>query len=143
MSNPPVINPARFVPLYGVGYADNAGELSAVSTSSPLPVSVTQPSSLPLPVEGAASATAVVGPFAPALGVPVVVNLSGSWGGTVQVKRSTDGGTTFASLTAAGKAWANFTGNACEAVWEENNPDAALYLDIQVSWGTVDYRMGH
>ena len=46
-----------------------------------------------------------------------------------------------APLAVAGAAWAQFTGNACEPVWEEIDPEATLYLDIALTAGTLHYRI--
>ena len=108
-------------------------------TNTTLAVSLTQPTTTEL--AGSANASAVVGPFNPVLGRAAVLMLSGSWVGTVKVSRSTDAGTTRQPLTVAGAPWAQFTGNACEAVWEESDPTARLYLEITLTSGTLNYRL--
>ncbi len=125
-----------------MGYSDPTGGLNLVSASSPLPVSMTG-AATPAPLTGTASASGTYGGFVPARGVAVVLVLSGTWQGSVNVVRSTDGGITFSPLTVAGKAWAQFTGNACEAVWEENDPAATLSLVVSLASGSVTYRLGH
>lgn len=142
MSTSPLHNPARFVPVYGVGFAAQSGGIDAVSTSSPLPVALTAADAA-APSAGMASADMVAGPFVPTLGTPVILVLAGEWSGTVRVTRSTDGGATRCPLTAAGGAWARFTANACEPVWEEGDPAAELYLEITLAAGALDYRLGH
>jgi hypothetical protein len=71
----------------------------------------------------------------------VIVSLQGAWAGTVKVVRSTDNGTTKLPLTVAGGAWGEFAGNCCEAVWDESEPAAKLYLDIALASGSVTYRL--
>lgn len=138
----PLHNPARFVPVYGVGFAAQSGSIDAVSTSSPLPVALTAADAA-APTAGTVTGDTVAGPFAPTLGTPVVLVLAGEWSGAVRVTRSTDGGATRRPLTAGGGAWARFTANACEPVWEEGDPQAQLYLDITLTAGALDYRLGH
>jgi hypothetical protein len=142
LPQPPVTAPARFVPTYAVGFSSSAGELSPVSASSPLPVA-SSVAAAASPLEGTASTTGMIGPFAPTLGLAVALVLRGTWSGSVALVRSTDGGTSFNPLTAAGQPWARFTGNACEAVWEENDPAGRLYLDVTLASGSVTYRLGH
>lgn len=60
----------------------------------------------------------------------------------MKVLRSTDGGTTKLPLTIGGSAWGQFTGNCCEAIWEESEAAARLYRDIALTSGTVNYRLG-
>ena len=77
----------------------------------------------------------------PRLGRPIWLALSGTWTGSVALKRSTDGGATKLPLTAGGSAWGVFTGNACEQVIEESEAGAAYYLAVTVVSGTVAYRV--
>lgn len=145
MPQPPVIAPARFVPTYAVGYVDTSGEMSLVSSASPLPVTMAGGATptVASAISGSASASTVIGPFTPTPGVPVVLTLYGTWAGTVTVKRSTNGGATQLSLTVAGMPWGVFTANVCEPVWEENDPTATLHAQIAITSGTVNYRLGH
>jgi len=141
----PILNPARFVPVYGVGYAADTGEVSPVSSGAPLPVVSSPPpsGSLPAPLAGSTSANFFGGPFVPVRGLPITVVLNGVWQGLVRVMRSTDGGNSSFPLTVGGIAWAQFNSNACEAVWEENDPAATFYLEMAISSGTLNYRLGH
>jgi hypothetical protein len=125
-----------------MGYSDATGGLSLVSAISPLPVSMTG-AATPNPLTGTVSTNGTYAGFAPARGVAVVLVLAGTWQGSVRVVRSTDGGVTFNQLTAGGTPWAQFTGNVCEPVWEENDPAARLYLIVTLSSGTLAYRLGH
>lgn len=138
----PISTPAGFAPVYAVGYSTD-GELSTVSAASPLPVALAPSANTPQALAGTAAANTVAGPFAPLRGTAVTLSLSGSWNGTVAVLRSTDGGTTKLPLTAGGQPWARFSANCCEAVWEENDPQASLWLDMTLASGSVSYRLGH
>jgi hypothetical protein len=95
----------------------------------------------PTPLAGSASTTALVGPFVPVAGQPVVISLSGTWSGTVALLRSVDGGATRLPVTLAGRSWGQYTANACEPFWEEAEGAASLYLDIALQSGTVVYRL--
>lgn len=44
-------------------------------------------------------------------------------------------------MTIGGSPWARFTANCCEPVWEESESVAKLYLDIQISSGSLNYRL--
>jgi hypothetical protein len=138
----PILTPAKFAAASAMGYSDPSGGLSLVSASSPLPVSMTGAATASA-ITGTASANGNFGGFVPARGVPVVLVLSGTWQGSVRVARSTDGGATLTPLTVAGSPWAQFTGNVCEAVWEENDAAASLVLMVALTSGAVQYRLGH
>ncbi len=142
--------PAGYAPVFAVGFSADTSELSIVESTKPLPVAVDV--STPIPVQNASpvapaaledqvSAATVAGPFTPVSGLPVLLQLSGTWTGTVQVQRSIDGGTTRHDLSAGGSAWARFEGNACEHVWAEEEAGAHLYLDIAPDSGTVEFRL--
>ncbi|MEY4953541.1 MAG: hypothetical protein RL299_1965 [Pseudomonadota bacterium] len=135
----PIQNPAGYVLTRAVAFADVDGTLVPVDANTPLPVTLGRTPTTAL--AGTASTTSVVGPYQPALGRPVMLTLTGTWSGTVRVTRSVDGGTTRQALTVAGSAWGQFSANACEAVWEESESAAALYLDITLASGSVTYRM--
>lgn len=135
----PILNPAGYAVTCAVAYADADGALVPVDASTPLPVTLGRTPTTPL--AGTAASTAVAGPYQPALGRPVMLVLTGTWTGSVRVMRSVDGGTTRQALTVAGSAWAQFSANACEAVWEESESAATLYLDITLASGSVTYRM--
>ncbi|MBX9643882.1 MAG: hypothetical protein K2W91_07260 [Novosphingobium sp.] len=135
----PILNPAGYAVTCAVAYADVDGALVPVDASTPLPVTLGRTPTTPL--AGTAASTAVAGPYQPALGRPVMLVLTGTWTGSVRVMRSVDGGTTRQALTVAGSAWAQFSANACEAVWEESESAATLYLDITLASGSVTYRM--
>ena len=140
MPNPiPVSAPAAYAPISAIGYAETDSTLLAVAADRPLPVN---PVSIPAPaaLTGTAASSAVLGPFTPTSGKPVILTLSGSWSGAVRLLRSVDGGTTKFPLTAAGLAWGSFGANCCEPVWEET-AGASLYLDVALATGSVTYRV--
>ena len=135
----PIQNPAGYAVTRAVAFADVDGSMLPVAAATPLPVTFgTTPTTA---LTGSASTTSVVGPYQPALGRPVMLTLTGTWSGSVKVTRSIDGGTTRQQLTVAGNVWGQFGGNACEAVWDESESAARLYLDITLSSGSVTYRM--
>lgn len=130
------------MPSRAAAFSDVDGTALLVSTSNPLPVTMAAVTGTsPTPVAGTTSTSGVLGPFQPTLGRDIILALSGTWTGTVKVVRSTDGGTNRLPLTVAGVGWAQFTGNCCEAVWEETESSARLYLDVTLASGTLTYRM--
>lgn len=139
MPNNPIQSPAGYVPSRAIAFADLDGTALMASTLTPLPVTT---SSAPVTaLAGSTSASSVLGPFQPASGRPLMLSLSGTWVGTAKLVRSTDGGTTKLPLTINGAAWAQFTANCCEAVWEESDSTARFYLDIALTSGTLVYRL--
>lgn len=137
----PIQTPANYVPSHAAAFADVDGTALLVSASQPLPVTLAATATPSSPLAGSTTATGILGPFQPVLDRAVIVALTGTWAGTVKVTRSTDGGATRLPLTVAGTAWGQFSANCCEAVWEENESAARLYLDITLSSGTLGYRM--
>ncbi|MEY2942634.1 MAG: hypothetical protein RLY97_648 [Pseudomonadota bacterium] len=159
MPSTPIKSPTNYAVSHAVAFADSEGSAQLVSAASPMPVNINNAAPLAVsvsnstpmavsvanpttaPIAGTANANVVAGPFAPVMGRAVILSLSGTWVGAVKVTRSTDGGTSRLPLTIAGGAWANFTANCCEAVWEECDAAASLYLDITLTSGTVTYRL--
>ena len=138
----PIQNPSGYAVTRAVAYADVDGSMLQVAAATPLPVTVTSVgATATTPLAGTASASAVAGPYQPALGRAVILVLTGTWTGGVRVTRSTDGGTTRQPLTAAGTTWGQFSANCCDPVWEESEAAARLYLDITLTSGSVTYRM--
>lgn len=135
----PIQNPAPFVPSRAVSFADTDGSSQLVSLVRPLPVTMLH--AAPAAVAGTTSTSGQIGPFQPAIGRPILLTLSGTWTGLVRVLRSVDGGATLSALTVGGAAWGEFGGNCCEAVWEEYEDAARLYLDVTVASGTLNYRI--
>lgn len=142
MSNPPITAPAGYYPPFAIAFADEGGDGQVVGTASPLPVTlVPDEPETSTPLAGSASASGVLGPFTPAPDRPIWLSLSGTWSGSVSVKRSVDGGTNKLPLTAGGLPWAAFTSNACEPVAEESAAGATYYLDVTLTSGTLAYRL--
>lgn len=139
MTSPLVKFAAATVPGQAVAYTAADGTAQLVGAAAPLPVS-TQPVSTGA-LTGNATVNCVAGPFLPVVGRGVILTLTGTWAGSVQVERSVDGGATRVPLTAGGNLWALFSGNCCEAVWDESEAVAQLYLRIQLTSGAVGYRL--
>lgn len=142
----PVRTPGGFAPAFALGQAGPDGQLLLVSADNPLPVSgmgsgSAAPPPAPPPLAGTASNATMAGPYKPVPGRPVYLQLGGAWQGRVRLLRSVDGGATKMPLTIAGQPWASFTAPACEAVWEESEDAARLYLDLQPASGTIAYRV--
>jgi hypothetical protein len=133
-------NPAGYTVTRAVAYADVDGSMVQVAATNPLPVAMGAAAAA-TPLTGTASTSSVVGPFPPVAGRAAMLVLTGTWSGTVSVTRSTDGGTTRQPLTVNGVVWGQYTGNVCEAVWEESESAAQLYLDITLASGSVSYRL--
>lgn len=139
MPSSPINLPAGYAPAFAIGFSESGG-LSVVDAAKPLPVQNVNVSAA-APLQGSTGSTAMAGPFLPAAGRVVVLTLSGVWTGSVRLLRSTDGGVTKLPVTAGGYAWGNYTANACEQVWLEEESGAALYLDIALTTGTLTYRL--
>ena len=139
----PIQNPTGYAIPRAIAYADTDGSMLQVSSAAPLPVAVLSGggSTATTPLAGTAATTSVVGPYQPAIGRAVMLQLTGTWTGTVKVTRSVDGGTTRQPLTVNGTAWGQFNANCCEAVWDESESAARFYLDITLASGSVTYRV--
>ncbi|MFN2098880.1 hypothetical protein [Altererythrobacter sp. MF3-039] len=136
----PIQLPAGFAPAFALGYSDENGDFVLAKASSPFPVA-SGDRTRPEPLKGTTLVSILAGPFSPVPGISVMLELSGSWSGTVQLRRSSDGGATMHDVTLAGAQWGNYAANACEPVWEESEPGAELYLDIAINSGTLTYRV--
>jgi len=139
LPSPPIETPAGYMVSHVVAYAEPDGTAAMVTTEAPLPVVFGQTATSA--VAGTATASGIVGPFVPVVGRAVILALQGSWSGTVQVTRSTDGGLTRLPLTVAGSPWAVYAANCCEAVWDESDLTARLYLEVTLASGSVTYRL--
>lgn len=135
----PIMSPASYVPHVAVGFANADGTAASVNANAPLPVSVTTATTPPL--TGTTSTSGVIGPFLPLVGRSVILTLTGNWSGSVQLLRSIDGGATKIPLTLGGAPWALYTVSCCEAVWDESEAAAQLYLQVTISSGTLNYRI--
>jgi hypothetical protein len=136
---PSVLNPAGYVPSTAVAFDRGNGTAATVSPAAPLPVYLTHAATPPL--AGNCSNSQQIGPFAATVGRPVILALSGTWTGSVNLLRSTDVGTSRLPVTQGGAPSALFSGNCCEAVWDESENGALLYLDVIVASGTLVYRL--
>ena len=144
MTDLPIKAPGGFAPATAIGHTDAAGNYIPIGPDNPLPVAgLSGPVSSPPPpaLEGETSAEEIAGPYAPVRGRTVFVQLSGEWTGNARLLRSVDGGATKHPLTVAGIEWAVFASNVCEAVWEESETGAELYLDLAPTSGTIAYRV--
>lgn len=140
MTKYPICPPASYVTPTAVGFADSAGDLAIVGEGVPLPVAVRR-EAVPAPLAGSASQSSIVGPFVPSRDAPIHLQLGGEWTGQVTLQRSTDGGTTRSGVTAGGMAWAVFSGNVNEPIWQESEANTSLYLDIALTSGAVSFRL--
>lgn len=109
----PIKTPAGYVPAFALGFSGPEGELEIVEAAKPLPVALSSDAPLfvtqqfpnaPVPLEGISTTNALIGPFTPVAGRPVVLSLSGAWEGTAQLMRSIDGGITRHLVTVGGFA---------------------------------------
>ena len=92
--------------------------------------------------EGAATATGAQAAIRVQAGMPVRVEIWGTFVGTIRVERSGDGGTTWLPLTVAGVAAATFTAPANERVDEENQEGAQWRLNVTgFTSGTINWRL--
>ena len=84
------------------------------------------------PLTGTSTGAQMVGPFVPVLGRPITVALSAAaWpGGTAQLLRSTDGGTTRLPLTPAGVVLGTYTRQGVDQPWLETEAGATFYLSL-------------
>ena len=96
-------------------------------------------------VSGDVSLTAGIaeaGPFIPQLGRPIWLNLSGTFTGTCQLLRSTDGGETkFPLTTGNGVAKPIWTTPLNAAVAEDSVATASYWLMIEIASGSLSYKM--
>ncbi len=130
------------MPEVAMVFGSDGSAATAVDLTNPLPTRVALPASGLAPLAGTTSASAaMVGPFTPQLARPIWLTLSGTWTGTVQMLRSTDGGATQLPLTIAGSIWGAFTGNCNEPVWEESEAGATFYLSTAITSGMLTYRV--
>lgn len=139
-----VLAPGGFAPSVALAFGALGESVTQVDASNPLPVGVRLPEASPstsTPRAGTASVSTMVGPFVPQLARAIWLTLSGTWAGTAQLLRSTDGGATKLPLTIAGASWGSFTANGNEPVAEESDAAATYYLSITLTSGSVTYRV--
>ena len=140
-STPPVVRaPAPYVSSHAVAFGSSNGPATLVDGINPLPVAATLPAAASVPVAGTLTDSGSAGPFAPLLGRAIWVTLSGSWTGSVQLLRSTDGGETRLPLTLGdGTVKAIWSGTVQASVTEETVAGASYYLQFTRSGGTLSY----
>jgi len=95
------------------------------------------------PVSNNLSASGDGNVFTPRDGEPVFLTLTGTWVGTITVKRSRDAGSTWQSMTAAGAPWGVFTGNCDEPVDEPANTDFRYKVSFTRTSGTLTAKWSH
>lgn len=137
----PIRTPAGFVPPSAAAFSGAGGVATLVDAANPLPIAPIMLAARSTSLAGTLTASATVGPFAPDLGRPIWVTLTGTWSGAAQVLRSVDGGASRVALTIAGQPTASFTGNANEPVAEETVAGAGYYLAVTIASGTLAYRV--
>lgn len=135
----PIQHPAGFVPGRAMTFADPGGNSVTVSADAPMPVIMS--TAAPAALSGTATANVVAGPFQAFPGRAITLSLSGNWTGVARLLRSIDGGTTRLPVTAAGLPWGEYSANCCEVVWEETELNAAFYLDVTLTGGSLNYRL--
>jgi hypothetical protein len=144
MANVQVQAPGGFAPATAIGFGALGSGVTTVDPSNPLPVATgaSQAAARSAVLAGNAVSSGLIGPFTPDLGRAIWVTLSGSWTGTVRVKRSTDGGTTLLPLTYIdGSARGMWSASVNAPVGEESVAGVAWFLDFQRTGGTLTYRM--
>jgi hypothetical protein len=126
-----------------------SGKVSNVMLDNPLPagsntiggVTITQGAASSTAVIGSTSASTTVGPFVPQLGRDMLVELSGTWTGSVQLMRSTDGGTTQVATTINGGTWGLWTANASESPVTPSSTRETFYLAVTIASGILAYKI--
>lgn len=137
-----VLAPANFVAQHALAYGAPGEVATSVDAAHPLPVASALGAASSAALAGSASASGAIGPFAPQLGRPVWLTLSGTWSGSVRLLRSVDGGATRLPLSYPdGSARGQFTGNVQLPVAEETVAAATYYLDATIASGTLAYRV--
>lgn len=139
---PTILAPAGYVPEQAIAFKTRDGGATVVDPANPLPTMLALSASAAIALAGSASASGTIGPFAPDLGRPIWLTLSGTWTGNVRLLRSTDGGTTKLPLTFSdGSVKPGWTGAMQAAIAEETVATATYWLAITLSAGSVSYRM--
>ncbi|HSG34787.1 MAG TPA: hypothetical protein VLA37_09640 [Sphingomonadaceae bacterium] len=144
MPDIPIRLPANYAPVMAVGFADQGGNFTLAAEGAPLPVILANdfPGDVaPPPLAGTTAVDLLAGPYEPVTGKLVILQLEGTWTGTVQLMRASAAAAGPVPVTIGGLPWASFTGNACEPVWEESEAGAQLFLDIQLQSGSLAYRV--
>ncbi|NBC37379.1 hypothetical protein GTZ99_12540 [Novosphingobium sp. FSY-8] len=94
------------------------------------------------PVSGTLSASGNSGEFTPQLARPIWVTLSGSWAGSVQLKRSINGGSTWQAITTgSGTVKGVWTGSVNAQITEETCSRAIYRLEATLTSGALTYEV--
>lgn len=128
------------IPLHGLAFGADGATATPVDQANPLPTETHVGPSGVTPLTGTITTSQTVGPFAPVLGRPIIVTLSGTWAGSVTLQRSTDDGATKLPITLGGQTWGVFTSNVNEPVWEESEAGVTYWLSASISSGSLSYR---
>lgn len=117
---------------------------ASVSVTNPIPVTLANGPSGVAAVSGTFTSTENSSTFTPIPGREFNVSVYGTFGATVQLKRSLDGGTTWLAITANGTTLYSWSGGTSVEYSEtaEEPQYGALYR-LQCTWtsGTVNYRI--
>ncbi|MBC3940951.1 hypothetical protein [Sphingomonas albertensis] len=115
---------AKVVTIQGI---PGAAAIPVSGTLNPVTLAATSTA-----IAGTSSVAQVVGPFVPQLGRAITVALSAAaWpGGTAQLLRSTDGGTTRLPLMPAGVVLGTYTRQGVDQPWLETEAGATFYLSL-------------
>lgn len=94
-------------------------------------------------VEGTLSATGDTSatPFTAVPGRAINLQFSGTWGGTVVLKRKLPGQASYSAITLGASAYGSYTTNINEPVWEEPEAGTLFILDFTRTSGTLGYRI--
>lgn len=138
----PVLTPAGFAPGQAMYVTGPTGQADPVSANNPMPSQPSYGAAASTAVSGAASTSGNSNPFTPDLGRAIWVRLSGSWTGTAQLTRSTDGGATWYPITTgSGTVKGLWTGNVNAPITEETCKGAIYRLEIALTSGTINYEV--
>lgn len=145
MTGFPIVHaPAGYVPAVGLMFGAADGQANAVAPDNPLPVSMmaAQGAATSTPLAGRSGASGVVGPFAPQLGRPIWLTLSGDWTGSIRLLRASRAGAERLALTDGdGAPRTPWKTNLLSPVAEESVAGAQWFLDCTLTAGTLNYRM--
>lgn len=96
---------------------------------------------LSTPVASSQTATGTSTAFTPDLNRPIWVRLSGTWVGTVQLMRSTDGTNWFPITSATGVTKGLWSANVNAPITQESVSGATYRLSFTMTSGQVDYEV--
>lgn len=126
---------AQDLPQAGIYLDRFGGQQGATGTFQMMPRATSTP------ITGTSTTAAIVGPFTPQLGRPITVALAGTWSGTAQLLRSTDGGTTKLPLTPAGVTLGTYSAQGVDQPWIETDSTATFYLSLPAA--NITYKVSN